>query len=335
MNQTLSNGAVYKKVLGFSIRRLVFSIIFMAMIAGLSYGGFLLGKKLFHFTGAPLVGMGVGAVIAIVLVAIIAHFFMYVIKAGQIAVIMKAVTEDKIPDNPWQTGKTMVKERFGTVALYYAATSIIKGIFGEIGHAITKIGEAIGGDSGSAIGSAISIVINTIVNYLCDCCLGWVFYRKDQNAFKATCEGAVTFFKHGKTFLKNMGRVFGIGLASLIVIGGAFFGIFYLVALQFPHYIQVLAIEIRKLSEGSEPNKVISILSNETALTIAIAAVGALIIWSIIHSTFVKPFVLVGVLRNYMNTAIENIPAPSEFDILEKNSKKFRKYKNEHASDLQ
>ena len=335
MNQNLSNGAVYRKVLGFSIRRLVFAIIFIAMLGGLTYGGFILGKKFFHFSGAPLAGMGIGVVIAIVLIAIISHFFMYVIKAGQIAVIMKAVTEDKIPDNPWQTGKSMVKERFGTVALYYAATSIIKGIFGELGHAITKVGEAIGGDTGNAIGSAISIVINTIVNYLCDCCLGWVFYRREQNAFKATCEGAVTFFKYGKTFLKNMGRIFGIGLASLILIGGAFFGIFYFVALQFPHYIEVLAIEIRKLSEGAEPNKIISFLSNETTLTIAIAAVGALIVWSIIHSTFVKPFVLVGVLRNYMNTAIEHIPDPSEFDVLEKNSKKYRKYKKEHAADLQ
>ena len=50
-----------------------------------------------------------------------------------------------------------------------------------------------------------------VVAYLCDCCLGWVFYRKAQGAAKATCEGAVLFFRHGKTLARNLGRVFGMG----------------------------------------------------------------------------------------------------------------------------
>lgn len=334
MNSKLSNGAIYRKVLTFSLRRLIFSIIYVAMLVALSAGGFIIADKFFAFNGSGMVGMGAGLVIGIVLVAILSHFMMYVIKAGQIAVITKAVTEDEIPENPWQTGKQMVKERFATVAIYYAATSIIKAIFNELGKAITAVGEAVGGDAGGTVGSAISIVINTIVAYLCDCCLGWVFYRKDQSAFKATCEGAVTFFKHGKTFLKNMGRIFGIGIVSLIGIGGAFFGIFYVIALQFQGPITRLANEIREFSANSEPNKVIDILSNTTTLTIAIAVVLALILWSIIHSTFVKPFVLVGVLRNYMATAVENIPDSSEFSILEKHSKKFKKYQKEHAAEL-
>ena len=334
MGSNLSNGDVYRKVLTFSLRRLLFSIIYIAMLVGLTAGGFLLADKLWHCDGSGLVGMGIGFVIAIVFIAILSHFLMYVIKAGQIAVITKAVTEDKLPDNCWQTGKEMVKERFATVAVYYAATSIIKGLFQELSNAITSVGQSIGGDSGGAVGSAIGIVINTIVSYLCDCCLGWVFYRKDQSAFKATCEGAVTFFKNGKTFLKNMGRVFGIGLVSLLAIGGAFFGIFYVIVLQFPNALTSLANEIKEVAASNTDEKWLQILSNPTTLGIAIAVVLALIVWSILHSTFVKPFVLVGVLRNYMSTAIENIPDASEFSILEQKSKKFKKYKEKHADEL-
>ena len=51
--------------------------------------------------------------------------------------------------------------------------------------------------------SVISSVISVVVSYLCDCCLGWVFYRQDVKSAKATCEGAVLFFKHWKTLAKN------------------------------------------------------------------------------------------------------------------------------------
>lgn len=334
MGSKLSNGAIYRKVLTFSLRRLLISILYIAMLVGLTAGGFIITDKFLDMNGGGLIGMGIGLVIAIVFIAIISHFFMYVVKAGQIAVITKAVTENQLPANAWQEGKAAVKERFLTVALYYAATNIIKALFRELGKAITAVGEAVGGDTGGTVGSVISVVIDTIISYLCDCCLGWVFYRKDQSAFKATCEGAVIFFKRGKTFLKNMGRVFGIGLVSLIGIGGAFFGLFYVIVLQFPQAITVLANEIKELAADSEPNTVINILSNPTSLTIAIAVIAAFFLWSIVHGTFIKPFVLVGVIRNYMDAAVESIPETSEFDILEKHSKKFKKYKEKHANEL-
>lgn len=331
MESKLSNGTIYKKVLTFSLRRLVFVVIYVLMLLGLSAGGFLITDKYLDFNGSGLVGMGIGLVIAFVLIGIISHFFMYVIKAGQIAVIMKAVTEEKIPENPWQTGKEMVKERFATVAIYYAATGIIKALFRGITNAITAVGRSVGGDSGGAVGSAIGIVINTIVEYLCDCCLAWVFYRKEQKAFKATCEGAVIFFKHGKTFFKNMGRVFGIGFLSLITIGGAFFGIFYLIIRQFPNAMHSLANELRELIADGEASKWKDILTNPAYLSIAIAALLAIFLWLMIHSTFVKPFVLVGVMRNYMDSAVQSIPEESEFNILEKNCKGFNKYKEKAA----
>lgn len=330
MNQNLTNGQIYRKTLTFSLRRLLFNFVMVIIVVGLSTGGFILTDRM---VGQGLYGLGVGFIIACVLVAILAHFFSYVLKAGQIAVMTKAVTEDKLPDDVYGEGKRIVKERFVTVALYYAATSLIKGIFNELGKIITKVGEAVGGDTGGTVGSAISAVINTIIAYLCDCCLGWVFYRREIGAFKATCEGAVIFFKHGKTFLKNMGRVFGIGLASLLAIGGAFFGVFYVILLQFPGSIERISQEIKELSTGGEPNKWIDILSNPTSLTIAIGVILAFILWSIVHSTFVKPFVLVGVLRNYMASAVQDIPDESEFSILEKHSKKYRKYKEKNAME--
>ncbi len=328
MKPNLSNGEIYRKTLTFSLRRFVFNFFMVIIVVALSTGGFILTDRM---VGQGLYGLGVGLIIACVFVAILSHFFSYILKAGQIAVMTKAVTEDQLPDDIYGTGKAIVKERFATVALYYAATSIIKGIFNELGHVITKVGESVGGDAGNAVGSAISIGINVVVGFLCDCCLGWVFYRREIGAFKATCEGAVIFFKHGKTLLKNLGRMFGMGILSLLLIGGAFFGIFYVIVLQFPASVNALSREIGELLKNGEPTKWGDILTNPTYLGIAIAVIFAFFFWLIIHGTFVRPFILVGVMRNYMATAMQDIPDESEFSILEKNSKKYKKYKKKNA----
>ncbi|MBQ3410012.1 hypothetical protein IJG66_01475, partial [Candidatus Saccharibacteria bacterium] len=191
----MDNKTIYKKTLGFSIRRLGWDILSFIIIIGLSAAGFFLAEQL---NNKGLIGLAIGAVIGIIVIAILLRYVSYTYKAGQIAMMTKAVTEDKLPDDVIKAGKEIVKERFTTIAAYFAITGVIKGIFRQIGHSITALGKAIGGDTGNAVGSTVSSVIETVVAYLCDCCLGWVFYRKDEKATKATLEGAVIFFKHGK-----------------------------------------------------------------------------------------------------------------------------------------
>ena len=248
----------------------------------------------------------------------------YKYKAGQIAMMTRGVTEGTLPEDVIDEGKKMVKEKFVTVAAFFAVTKLIKGVFNEISRVITKAGESIGGDTGSTIGSVISSIISVVVSYLCDCCLGWVFYRRDVKSAKATCEGAVLFFKHWKTLAKNLARVFVFALGSLIVIGGAFFGIAYLVFSQFPAWFDSLAKEFAEISakEGAEAA---SVLTDPGSLMLISAAIVGVIIWLVLHSAFIRPFVLVGVLRNYMASGVNDIPEESSFAMLDGKSKKFQK----------
>lgn len=316
----MDNKEIYKKTLTFSLRRLLWDTMSLVVIVIMAAAGFFLAEKLANM---GLLGLAIGVIAGIVVVAIVSHFISYVFKAGQIAMMTKGITEGKLPDDVYTEGKKIVKERFVTVAAYYAVTGAIKAIFNELGRAITAVGQAIGGDNGGAVGGAISGVIQTIVSYLCDCCLGWVFYRKDENAAKATLQGGVLFFKHGKTLAKNLGRIFGIGLLSLVVFGGVFFGIFYLVTIAFPGAFEALANEIASLaSEGSD---IPSFLTTAQNLQLVAAGIGGLIMWSIIHSTFVRPFVLVGVLRNFIESGKNEKFSEADFDALDSKSKKFKK----------
>ncbi|MBQ6075510.1 MAG: hypothetical protein IJK86_05070 [Lachnospiraceae bacterium] len=315
----LDNKTIYRKTLVFSLRRLLWDLLSIAVFAAICGAGFLLADKL---SDNGLIGLLIGAVAGLIVLVIVMRFLSYRYKAGQIAMMTRGITEGELPNDVLGEGRRVVKERFVTVAAFFAATKVISGIFDQLGRLITKAGEAIGGDTGSAVGSAVSAVISTIVRYLCDCCLGWVFYRKDVKSMRATCEGAVLFFRHGKTFAKNMGRVFGIGLASLLVIGGVFGAGAYLIFAQFPQTFVRISQEFVEMA-AKNPDIPAFLTNPSTAMIAAAALVGAAF-WAILHSVFIRPFVLVGVLRNYINSGMNDIPDEESFRLLDGKSKKFR-----------
>ncbi len=316
----MDNLEVYKKTLGFSLRRLGWDILSVAILCALCVAGLLIGDQMSD-NGA--VGLLIGLVLGLVVLAFLLRWVSYKYKAGQIAMMTRGVTEGTLPDDVIGEGKRIVRERFVTVAAFFAVTRVIRGVFNEIGRALTKLGESVGGDTGNTVSSVISSVISVVVAYLCDCCLGWVFYRRDEKSARATCEGAVLFFKHWKTLAKNMARVFVFALASLAVIGGVFFGIAYLVFSRFPAWFEVLAREFIEIAaqDGAEASKLLS--DPHSLMLLAAAAVGV-ILWLILHSVFVRPFVLVGVLRNYMAAGIGDVPGESAFAALDSKSRKFR-----------
>ncbi|MBR3169394.1 hypothetical protein IKF23_03050 [Candidatus Saccharibacteria bacterium] len=321
----MDNKAIYKKTIGFSLWRVLWDLIATVAFFGFTIAGVIVADKA---ANNALIGLAIGAVLGGVASWLILHFVAYTYKAGQIAMMTEGVTTGKLPENTIAAGKKIVKERFSTVAAYYFVTGAIKGIFSQIGAGITAIGNAVGGDTGSSIGSIISSIINTIVAYLCDCCLGWVFYKKDEKATHATLEGAVIFFKHGKTLIKNLGRIFGISLISFLVIGGIFFGITYLILQAFPDAMASLSnalVDILSEDGGEVPEFV----RNVTTLGLICSGISGVIMWSILHSTFVRPFILIGVLRNFINSGKEEKITSDDMSALDKKSKKFAKLRAE------
>ena len=317
----MDNMAVYKKTFGFSLRRLGWDALSVLILGCLCVLGFLIVDKT---SGNGLIGLLIGLVIGLVVLAFIMRWVSYKYKAGQIAMMTRGVTEGTLPEDVIGEGKKIVKERFVTVAAFFAVTKLIKGVFNELSRVITKVGESIGGDTGSTVGSVISTIISVVISYLCDCCLGWVFYRHDVKSAKAACEGAVLYFKHWKTLAKNMARVFIFALVSLVAIGGVFFGIAYLVFSRFPEWFKMLAKEIAEIS-AADGAEAASVLTDPGSLMLIAAAAVGVIIWLILHSAFIRPFVLVGVLRNFMASGVSDIPEESSIAMLDSKSKKFQK----------
>lgn len=322
----MDNKAIYKRTLGFSLWRAFWDFLACIAFFGFTIAGIVVSDKA---TNNAAIGLAIGAVLGGIASWLILRFFSYVYKAGQIAMMAEGVTKGKLPENTIKEGKKIVKERFSTVTAYYFVTGIIRGIFRQIGKGITAVGQAVGGDGGGAVGGTISAIIDTIVAYLCDCCLGWVFVKKDEKATQATLEGAVIFFKHGKTLAKNLGRIFGISAISFLVIGGVFFGISYLIFQAFPDLTSSLSQAIIEVLD--DPSTASELVTNTTYLGLICSGVIGVIMWGIIHSTFVRPFILVGVLRNFIKSGLEEKITKEDMEKLDSKSKKFAELRAKEA----
>lgn len=323
----MTNFQVYKKVLPFSLLHFAVDLLAFVVLAACAGGGYLIFN---NSTDRALIGLVIGTVIGIILAILITVFIGNRIKAAQIAMIAKGVTENQLPEHTFKEGFNEIKGRFGKITAFFFITGAIKGIFRQITRVINKVGTALGGQTGNAITSAIDTGVQVLLGYLCDCCLGWIFFRKDLNSARAGCEGAIIFFKKGKTLIRNVGRIFGMGILSLLLVGGACFGILTLIFHFLPQIFNSLSAEIVEMvvRNGGDVADIPEFVTNTTALSLIFAGLAALILWSAIHSVFGRPFILVGVMRNFMTAGQEEMPTDKDFAELSSKSPKFAKLAN-------
>ena len=316
----MTNFQVYKKTLSFSLLEFLVGLLSLVIALGIASAGFFIFNS---STDKALIGLAIGLVIGIIVAALINVFITNRIKAAQIAMMTKGVTEDALPDHTFKEGFVEIKGRFGKITAFYFITNAIKGIFRQIGRGVNRVGTAIGGQAGNTVTSAIDSAVQTLVSYLCDCCLGWILFRKGENSFKAGCEGAVIFFKHGKTLIRNIGRIFGMGILSFILIGGALTAVFYLIFTQLPQMFNTFADEIAQTGD-----QIPEFLTDPKMLMLAVAVAGGIILWAMLHSVLIRPFILVGVLRNFMAAGQKDMPKEEDFKALSNKSPRFAKLYN-------
>lgn len=323
----MTNFQVYKKTLSFSLLLFLVDLLVLAVIGDATYLGFYISAESTTEPGLAIAGLAIGFLLGIIIAILIKVFITNRIKAAQVAMMAKGVTSEELSEHTFSAGFEEVKGRFGSITAFFFVTGVIRSVFRQIGRSINRIGTAVGGQTGDSITSLINSAIQTLVGYLCDCCLGWIMFRKDERTAKAGCEGAVIFFRSGKTLFRNIGRIFGLGILSFIIIGGGLFGLGYLIFSQFPGMFDSLLVELRELmvdESGAYPE----FLNDATSLMISVSVLVAVFLWSTLHSVLVRPFILVGVMRNFMKAGLEKMPTDAEFEEVAQKAPKLRKLQN-------
>lgn len=159
------------------------------------------------------------------------HWLGYLVKAGHIAVIAEAVTTGKVPENQVEVGKKAVIERFGTSNVYFVIDKLVSGAVKQLQNALGKVGDILGGVPGvGALVSTGQMFIGISLGYIDECCLGYTFYQKQENAYKSAADGVVIYAQNWKTLLKSAAKttamviimVIAFTLLSFALLGGLF-----------------------------------------------------------------------------------------------------------------
>lgn len=316
----MTNFQVYKKTLPFSFIDFGVSLVSLAILIGCCTGGYFIADN--GQTSRALIGLAIGFVVGIILMVAISYLISNRIKAAQIAMMTKGVAEDKLPESGIvKAGFGEVKGRFAKITLFFLVTGAIKSMFRQVGRAVNGAGRMIGGQAGDTVTSVVDSAVQILLGYLCDCCLGWVMLRKDKGVATAACEGAVIFFKSGKTLFRNIGRIFGMGALSFIVVGGALFGGLFGITSLFPNMWSTLSAEIIEAMQRSG-TEIPEFFYNVTLLQAFACGLLAIIVWSMLHAVVMRPFILVGVLRNFVAVGLKDQPTEADIKNLENKSPK-------------
>ncbi len=92
----MDNRQIYRRILVFSWRRLLWEILAFLVFAVLGAVGFYAADK---FTDKGLIGLAIGLLIGLVILIVLLRYVSYIYKAGQIAMISKAVSEGELPED--------------------------------------------------------------------------------------------------------------------------------------------------------------------------------------------------------------------------------------------
>lgn len=177
---------------------LLLSAILLAICMGL---GWLFGGG----------GMGVMLILWIIGTGAIQFFLMhyigYLVKAGHIAVIAEATATRRIPANQVAYGKAVVKKRFATSNIYFAVDKLVAGAVRQIQHTVDATANIFSFIPGmKSVAGIANLFVGIFLGYIDECCLGYTFLQKKQNAYQSAADGVVIYAQNWKVLLKDGGK---------------------------------------------------------------------------------------------------------------------------------
>ncbi len=186
------------------------SVVLLAILMGL---GWLFGDSAMLITFCIWVGA-----VGVIRFALM-HYLGYLVKAGHIAVIAEACFTGQIPADQVNYGKTMVQQRFATSNIYFAVDNLVTGAVKQIQKGIGKVGDVLDFIPGmEAVTNVAQFFVSISLGYIDECCLGWTFYNKQQDAFKSAADGVVIYAQNWKVLLKNAAKTMLKVLLGTVVI---------------------------------------------------------------------------------------------------------------------
>ena len=270
----------------------VVTLVSIVLFALVSLFGSLFGGEVMAILMFIWLGLSFG------IYSFVMYYFGYMIKAGHVAVIAEAVTSGQIPQNQFEWGKNAVQSRFAAANVYYVVDHLVSGAVRQLQNVIGKIGGFLDAIPGvSTITSVLQIFIGIALGYVDECCLGYCFLKKDEGAFKASCDGVAIYYQNAKKLMKDA------AVTTLIVIVGT-------------------------LAAWIVPLVAFTLIFKALNWSMFVAVVLAIMVALFVKTAFIDSFMMVKMMVSYMEVAPETEVTVDIYGKLTKISSKFKKLYN-------
>lgn len=190
------------------LRMVIYFVITLAFIlatgagAGIGYGvGSLSESPESYAAWGGFIGMGFIA--AAVYWA--REWLLYMVKAAHIAVIVKLIDGEALPDGKGQVtyGREVVTARFGEANVLFALDQLVKGVIAAITGLIGGVAAFLPIPGLDAIARFANTVIRLSLTYVDEIILGYNIRTNSDNAWDGARRGLVLYAQNGLKMVKN------------------------------------------------------------------------------------------------------------------------------------
>lgn len=133
------------------------------------------------------------------------EWLLYMVKAAHIAVIVKLIDGEALPDGKGQVayGREVVAARFGEANVLFALDQLIKGVIAAITGLIGGIAAFLPIPGLDGIARFANTVIRLSLTYVDEIVLGYNIRTGSDNAFESARHGLVLYAQNGLKMVKN------------------------------------------------------------------------------------------------------------------------------------
>jgi hypothetical protein len=238
-------------------------------------------------------GVAVGGGAACWLVYFLREYFLYLVKAGHIAVLVELMEGRKLPKGQLSYAKDIVAERFVEASAFFVIDGVISGILGVLNRLLVGLGSFIPGMDSAMV--FVGRVLRTSLTYADEVILALSFRTRSNDIWRTSRDGVVLYAQNYKTILKN-----------------AFF-------LAIINYVLVFVLFVLAWGPAAW---IASLMPGEGSALIAFV-VTLLLVYSL-KKAFIEPFLMAALMQVYFHAIEGQSPNPAWTEKLDGLSEKFQ-----------
>jgi len=184
-------------LLGVSVATIIWYVV--------TFGGWgFLGSKVHPIAGYAWLFVGVGAFGYFWRTMV--RYFLYMLKAGHIAVLTELITRGEVgsgSEGMFVYGKKVVTERFGQMNAMFALDMLVHGIVRAFNRSLNWIASLIPIPGLQSVVGVVNAVVYSATTFIDETILSYSLARGDENVFRSSRDGLIYYAQNSKEVLKT------------------------------------------------------------------------------------------------------------------------------------